>query len=407
MICSHARKGFVALAITLGAGIPISVQPATAAPASSPAFASTSSGLHLFSGIQGDVGHNFTTTELTGIARQSDVVVGLAIQLKQYAATLRAVKPSIQLYVYTNGMFGQAKDCGSYPSSWKLHTSSGATIVSKTNKNCLMNPYSTQSYGGHAGWTAQVVATCKADLAAAPAANGCFLDQMSAVGVSNFVSGMPVDPLTGKSFTTSQYLAAVAKVGNSVASVASVIGNSYESGRKYFTAPTSQLDSSNMQSFEAEHWLGSTQPRDAETLSVWQQSIQMLIDSQAHGKTVLASFGDMSSNLSQWEAFNVASVLLGNNGHALLHFDGGTQTQLQLDGPILHMSIGTPTETHSTVGGYLQNGVYQRTYSSGLVLVNPGGKSVTVKLSHTYVTPGGQKVSQVTLSAYSGTVLKG
>jgi hypothetical protein len=401
----HAWVRRSAAAIFVCAVFALPVDPASAGAGAG--IASTSNGLHLFTGIQGDVGHNFTNTELTGIAQQSSVVVGLAVQLKQYTATLRAANPSIQLYVYTNGMFGQSKDCKSYPSSWKLHTSTGADVVSKTNHNCLMNPYSTQSYGGHAGWVAQVVATCKADLATAPAANGCFLDQMSGVGASNFCSGAPIDPLTNKPFTASQYLTAVGKVGNAVAATTQVIGNSYESGRKYFTTPTSQLDSSTMQAFEAEHWLGSTQPRDAETLSVWQQSIQMLIDSQAHGKTVLASFGDMSTNTAQWQAFNVASVLLGNDGHALLHFESGSQTQLQLDAPIFHMAIGTPTQTQSTIAGYASGGVYQRAYSNGLVLVNPGSKSVTVKLGKTYHTPGGSSVTSVAMAPYTGQVLTG
>jgi hypothetical protein len=401
----HALGRWSVAAILMCVAFAGSVQPASAGAGAG--IASTSNGLHLFTGIQGDVGTNFTKTELAGIAQQSSVVVGLAVQLKQYATTLRAANPSIQLYVYTNGMFGQSKDCKSYPSSWKLHTSSGAEIYSKTNKNCLMNPYSTQSYGGHAGWTAQVVATCKADLATAPAASGCFLDQMSGVGVSNFCTGVPIDPLTNKAFTAGQYLTAVARVGNAVAATTHVIGNAYESGRKYFTTPTSQLDSSAMQAFEAEHWLGSTQPRDAETLSVWQQSIQMLIDSQAHGKAVLASFGDMSTNTAQWQAFNVASVLLGNDGHALLHFESGSQTQLQLNGPIFHMAIGSPSVTKSTVGGYLSGGVYQRAYSNGLVLVNPSGKSVKVKLSKSYHTPSGSSVTSVAMAPFTGQVLTG
>jgi hypothetical protein len=382
------------------------VQPASA-DSGGAGIASTSNGLHLFTGIQGDISHNFTTTELTGIGRQSSIVVGLAVQIKQYAATLRAANPAIQLYVYANGMFGQSRDCKSYPSSWKLHTSTGADVLSKSHHNCLMNPYSTQPYGGHAGWAAQVLATCKAGLAEARAAGGCFLDQMSGVGNSNFVSGTPIDPLTKKPFTASQYLAAVAKVGNPVAATTQVIGNSYESGRKYFSTPTSQLDSSAMQAFEAEHWMGSTQPKDAETLSIWQQSIQMLINSQAHGKTVLASFGDMSTNTAQWQAFNVASVLLGNDGHALLHFESGSQTQLQLNAPIFHMAIGTPTETKSTATGYLAAGVYQRTYSNGLVLVNPSSKTITVKLGKTYHTPGGSSVTSVAMAPYTGQVLTG
>jgi hypothetical protein len=387
------------------------VQPASANRASAnrgaAGLASTSNGLHLFTGIQGDISTKFSPAELAGMAKQSSVLVGLAVQIKQYAATLRAANPAIQLYVYANGMFGQSQDCKSYPYSWKLHTSTGADVLSKTHHNCLMNPYSMQSYGGHAGWVAQVLATCRAGLAEARVASGCFLDQMSAVGDSNFCSGTPIDPLTMKPFTASQYLATVAKVGNAVAAATQVIGNSYESGRKYFTTPTSQLDSSAMQAFEAEHWLGSTQPKDAETLTIWQESIQMLINSQAHGKTVLASFDDMPTNAPQWQAFNVASVLLGNDGHALLHFESGSQTQLQLNGPIFHMAIGTPTETKPTVGGYLAAGLYQRTYANGLVLVNPSSKTVTAKLGKTYHTPGGSSVTTVTMTPHTGQVLTG
>jgi Hypothetical glycosyl hydrolase family 15 len=381
--------------------------PGRASPMTTASLPATTSGLHEFTGIHSQVSHSFTTAELTAIAKQSDVVIGLAQQFKKYAATLRAVRPSIQLYTYENGMFGQADVCAQYPSSWLLHTASGAVIYSP-NKNCLMNPFSTQSYGGNAGWIAYVVSRCKQTLATAPAANGCYLDQMSAVGVSGYVSGMPVDPQTGAAFTPAQYMAAVAKVGNAVAAVTHEIANGYESGRKYFSVPTSSLDSSNIQAIEAEHWLGSTQPRDAHTLSVWQSAVQMLIDSQAHGHSVFAGFGEVSTALAQWQAFNAASYLLGNNGHAWLHFDSSSGTpSWQLDAPILHMPIGVPTESHSTVAGYLHGSVYERSYTNGLVLVNPGPSTITVKLAHAYKTPSGTSTTSVTLAPYSGTVLAG
>jgi hypothetical protein len=383
---------------------------ATAVSATSASLPATTGGVHGYTGIAGHPGHTFTSNELRIIASQSDLVVGLPVQIRAYAATLRKDNPAIQFYVYENGMFGQSEDCGKFPKSWLLYNTAGNPIYSRTNHNCLMNPFSTQSYGGSAGWTASLVHACRSDLGMAKVAVGCFLDQMSAVGVSNFVTSMPVDPQTHKLFTVNQYLSAVGKVGNAVAAAMPVIANSYESGRKYFTGPTRMLDSTNIGMFEAEHWLGSTQPRDAHNLGVWQQAVQMLIDSQAGGHGVLVNFDDVSTSLSQWQAYNVATMMLGNNGHVWLHFDSSNKSgpdSWQLDCPILHMRLGSPTETHSTVAGYLKGGVYQRTFASGLAIANPSGKTVTVKLAHTYITPSGAKVTKVSIAPYSGTLLKG
>ena len=129
----------------------VSAMPAYAAP-----LPSTLNGVHGFTGLQGHMGHNFTSTELRTIARQSDIVIGLPVQIRRYQRTLRHYNSHLRFYVYENGMFGQTKDCSSYPSSWKLHSASGATIVSKSNHNCLMNPNS--------GWPAHVLAGCRAGL---------------------------------------------------------------------------------------------------------------------------------------------------------------------------------------------------------------------------------------------------
>ncbi|MGN6379239.1 MAG: hypothetical protein ACTHNU_09840, partial [Gaiellales bacterium] len=218
---------------------------------------STTGGVHGFTGLQGHQSTNFTASQLAIIARQSDIVVGLPVQIHRYWRTLRHYNRHVRFYVYQNGMFAQAQDCSKFPSSWYLHSAGGSKIVSKTNHNCLMNPYS--------GWTAHVLSECRAGLALAGVGRGCFLDQMSAVGVSGFVSALPVNPVSHKLFSVRGYLAAVARVGNVVAAKMPVVANSYESGRKYFSSPTGMLDSSKIGSFEAEHWLGSTQPRDLQT----------------------------------------------------------------------------------------------------------------------------------------------
>src|SRR5579864_2520957 len=91
------------------------------------ALPSTIGGVHGFTGLQGQVGHNFRSSELRTIAHQSDIVVGLPVQVRQYWRTLRHYNRHVRFYVYQNGMFGQTKDCSKYPSSWKLHSAGGAT----------------------------------------------------------------------------------------------------------------------------------------------------------------------------------------------------------------------------------------------------------------------------------------
>ena len=377
---------------------------------SSSAFPTTASNVHRFVGITGDVGHTFTQSELTAIGSQNDIVIALPIQVNKYGAALRAVNPNIRFFVYQNGMFAQSDQGSTYPSSWYLRSATGAQIVSKSNKNYLMNPFSTANYGGDAGWAAYVAHRCASKIAQAPLASGCFLDQMSSAGNTDFVTSLPVNPQTGKLFTMAQYMAAVNIVGNAAAAVAPIIGNSYESGFRYYTNVDNTVDRSAMGVFEAEHWMGAVQPRDAQTLSKWKMDVQMLIDSQANGHGVLANFEDMSTNLSQWQAYTVASMLLGNNGNVWIQFESSSSSgpqSWQLDTPLMDAPLGTPTETYTTVDQYLQNGVYQRDFTNGRVLVNPGSTSVTVDLGTTMTTPDGTQLSSITMAPYSGAVLLG
>ena len=382
--------------------------PASASPAA--AFTSTAANIHRFVGIQTQVGHTFTAAELNAIGAQNDIVVALPIQVNKYGPALRAVNPAIRFYVYQNGMLAGADQANAFPSSWYLHSLTGAKIQSKSNKNYLMNPFSTAVSGGDAGWAAYVAHRCASKIAQAPLASGCFLDQMSSAGNTDFVTSLPVDPRTGKLFTMTNYMNAVNIVGNAAAAKAPIIGNSYESGNRYYVNSDNIVDQSQMGMFEAEHWMGATQPRDAQTLSKWKMDVQMLLDSQAHGHGVLANFEDMSTNLDQWQAFNVATMLLGNNGHVWIQFEssasGGPQAW-QLDTPLMNAPIGTPTETFTTTDQYLLGGVYQRTFTNGRVLVNPSSSAVTVNLGATMTTPTGTKVSSLTMAPYTGAVLLG
>jgi hypothetical protein len=368
----------------------------------------TTTGIHRFMGIQGDAGHNFTSSELTAIATEDDILVALQVQISKYGGALRAANPGLRMFAYQNGMFAQSNQGSTYPSSWYLQDRYGKKVQSKSNHNYLMNPYSTATYQGSAGWAAYVAAQCASKVAAAPLATGCYLDQTSSAGDTAFVTSPPIDPTNGKPFTLTTYMSAVSRVITAAAAKTVVIGNSYESGNRYYTNADNAVDATNGAAFEAEHWMGATQPRDAETLSKWKMDVQMLIDSQKNGHGAMVNFQDMSTNLTQWQSYVVATMLLGNNGHVWIQFASSSSSgpdALQLNTPLMNAQIGSPTETYGTTDGYLKGGVYQRSFTNGRVLVNPSGSAVTVKLGTTMSTIGGSRISSLTLAPYSGTVL--
>src|SRR6476469_1330045 len=146
--------------------------------AAASAASTTSSGIHLFAGLQGNSGA--TQADAVSAARMSDVVSGLAVQIHKFGSAMRQANPNVALYVYVNGELAQSKDCSTFPASWYLYTKSGAKVKSGTNGNCAMYPLSTQPWNGYNGWIDYVQHQCADGLrAAAPLAVGCFVDQIS------------------------------------------------------------------------------------------------------------------------------------------------------------------------------------------------------------------------------------
>src|SRR6476646_4818268 len=98
------------------------------------AATTTSSGIHLFAGLQGN--QSATQTDAVSAARMSDVVSGLAVQIHKFGAAMRQANPNVALYVYVNGELAQSKDCSAFPASWYLYSKSGAKVKSGTHGNC-------------------------------------------------------------------------------------------------------------------------------------------------------------------------------------------------------------------------------------------------------------------------------
>jgi len=374
--------------------------------AAASAASTTSSGIHLFAGLQGNSGA--TQADAVAAARMSDVVSGLAVQLHKFGSAMRQANPGVALYVYVNGELAQSKDCPTFPASWYLYSKSGAKVKSGTNGNCAMYPLSTQGWNGYKGWIDYVQHQCADGLRTAPLANGCFVDQISSALNSGFATALPVDPATRALYRASTWMGQMGQIGQRIQSFTgkSVVGNSYEGGARYWGVPTNIVNGYGISGFESEHFLNANQTQWTQ-VAYWMQNVNMMIDGQAHGKGVEVGFTDApATNEEIWRQYVVASYLLGNNGHAWMAFSSASKHTYTDPSALYKLPIGSPSQTASSVSGYqIRPGVFLRRFTSGVAIVNLSGSSTTVSLGGTYRDVGGKTYSSITLASARGIVL--
>jgi hypothetical protein len=271
-----------------------------------------------------------------------------------------------------------------------------------------MNPLSTETFDGAAGWSAYVASLCRAARASSPAV-GCFVDQMNAAPLgAGFVTGAPVDPDTGATLSRAGYMQLVVQNASTLQSLigAPLIGNSYDSAPRFFGIPTSVVDSSPVGVFEAEHWFG-IDPRDARERSSWLQAVQMMIDAQTSGHGVIVNFDGPGGHARQWRRYITASFLLGDQGHAWLEYaPNAAVAPYDSIARLYSMPIGRPVAEHASVAAYLRGGVYRRSYTHGLVVVNPSAHAVRVSLGGTYYGLRGRPETTVVMPPGTGRILR-
>jgi hypothetical protein len=364
----------------------------------------TTSGIHLFAHLDGSA----TSAEAVSAARSSDLVVAGALQIKNFGPAMKQANPAVRLFAYVNGELSQAKDCATFPSSWYLYDTSGNKVKSGSVGNCAMNPESTDTWQGYNGWVDYVQHLCAQKLAEGPLADGCFVDQISSALNTGFASSLPVDPATNQLYQMSTWMTQMGDIGQSVESFTGkpVIGNSYEGGSRYWGKPTNLINASSMGAFESEHFLNAPATQWT-ALNCWEKNINMMIDSQAHGKGILVAFKNAPyAAESTWRNYVVASYLLGNNGNAWLEFSTSAHQSYSDLSPTYDLNIGSPLKYASDVTGYeTAPGVFERTFTNGIAIVNLSGSTQTITLGGTYLGPSGTPSTQVTLSNANGVVM--
>ncbi len=166
---------------------------------SSGAFVSSQPGVHDWLFDTSGTGGVDTKAEAVTVAHRYDIVVA-AQRYQPFLSAMKAAKPGIVVAEYHKGTSVYGSDFtwikANHP-SWLLHTPTGALLKS--------------SYGTYLIDVGNpAVRTWMADYAKGQQAagwTGVYLDSMGLYGFSGF-SGSPVNPRTGKLFTTSEWIAA-------------------------------------------------------------------------------------------------------------------------------------------------------------------------------------------------------
>jgi hypothetical protein len=155
----------------------------------------------------------------------------------------------------------------------------------------------------------------------------------------------------------------------------------------------------------AEGWLrGATDPITAYPSEAhWKQDVDALPDAGAQGKSFLGvtkvwTTGTQAQKRA-WFVFALASFLLGNDGSSYMTFSY-TPGDLTVDRAWYHLVLGNPVGSYAKV-----NGVYQRDFAAGRVLVNPTPSTFTIALGGTYYTLSGVAVTSVKLGPDSASIL--
>jgi hypothetical protein len=139
----------------------------------------------------------------------------------------------------------------------------------------------------------------------------------------------------------------------------------------------------------------------------WLQNIETIADKEFDNKYLLIGSGSLEATLPSLVEYCYASFLLGYNQAAHCYFywhsnaEGGYSAINWF--ALWELDIGEPE------GRYVEsNGVYERSFSEGIVLVNPNdeGGAITVDLGDVYVDSAGNIVTSVILHEKSAVVLK-
>jgi hypothetical protein len=343
-------------------------------------------------------GGKFTLAQAQAIARAYDVIAEHTGVLTPYVAAMKAINPSLKIVAYINGAFDQSSAGTKYPATWYAKDAKGNRVRSVSFGNWLMEPTSQ--------WASTVASMCRSQIAQSKY-DGCFLDTLG-IGplLPGYVTGVPVDPATRKVFSSSTWIADQAKTVTAVKAAngsAVVIANGLADGQK-FSQTNPLLTAAHMAMSEIWLRVSHNPENNFPSTADWLSDVNMLSYASSHG------FGVMTvtklwvkatpAQVEQWHRFALGTFLLGDGGTSGYCFTTSqTAGGLSIDTSDDNAALGTPTNAYSLVSG-----VYRRTFTNGIVAVNPGSSSVTINLGGSYINLSGGHVTSETLAPHTADI---
>jgi len=347
----------------------------------------------------------YTQAQAVSIAQHFDIIAAHRGQFASSITAMHSANPKVVILIYLNGTFLQHNQGTLYPSSYYAHDAHGNKITSTKFGNYMMDI-------SNPNWTSAVVHTCQTELRATPttAYDGCFIDTLGYALLNGaFLSGAPINPTTGRLWTTLQRIAATTLIASAVRTAVApkvVMANGLKNGPDYFASvPSSQLFTG-VTAALAEVWLRQAQHPVStfEVTSVWLQEVGMLASAGSKGDSVAVTvkvwITATKAQVDQWHKYSLASFLLGTTGTSYFSFIGSTlPAAFTVVDAWDQINPGTPSGPFAKVGG-----VYERQFSNGWAIVNPGATPGTASFSTPCTTLEGTRVTSLVMAPETGDV---
>ena len=315
-------------------------------------------------------------------------------------ASMRRAHPGLTLLAYLNGTFAQSVQGRTYPASWYLRDASGRRVRSREWGNYLMDP-------ANPGWIADRVARCRRFVRISRD-DGCMVDMLGTAPIYDwYVTGAPIDPSTGRPWSAAAWLEATARLAAAIragSGGAPVIGNGLGDGRRFFDeqAPSEGL-LEGIDGAIADGWLRTAErPADRyPSVMAWTRDVEMLASTD---KSVFVETKVWAratpEQVAAWHRFALASFLLGSDGHAYFAFSDGPRGPAVPDALAASVRIGEPVGAFRT-----SDGAFERSFSNGIVVVNPTSEAASTDLGGEYRTDDGAVVRSVSMNPHSALIL--
>lgn len=348
------------------------------------------------------IDHQITLSEALADASSFDVIMANRRTYAPHVGAMKEANPRLVLFVYHNGAFANRLQGTAYPESWYARNTAGQKIKSLNYGNYLMDI-------SHPDWVRSRGDDC-ASLLALTGYDGCAIDMLGTAPLgAGYLTSLPVNPRTGRVWTEPDWVVATANIATVVkraVTPAKVMANGLRSGPYYFApAGPSKLLLATIDGGMAEGFIRAAyQPVDEfRSEEDWKQDVDMLVDVESSGKSVFALAKVWTTATDAAKAklhkFAFASFLLGTSGRSRFYFSGDP-LDMAVAHPAWQASLGSPSGPYTNIGG-----VYQRTFSTGKVLVNPSEEGRWVSLGRQYRDEAGTLRTALWLGPNSGEVL--